>query len=280
MPALSDAHRLHQLVTPAWLLAHAGSCQLFEVGCHGRAAYEDGHIPGAGYIDTCELEGGPFWNKVSDAAWLQVLLANGIRHDSRVVLYGRNLLAAARAAHLMLYAGVRDVRIVDGGLRAWLAHGHPLEQGRAAARVAVLDFGAQYPGRPAVMKDFDEVRQGNAVLASIRTWGEHTGAVSGYSYIEACGDIPGARWGRAGEEGDVNSISAYVDSEGRLRDLDAIAAMWAQQGITAEDPVVFYCGTGWRASFAFMCAWLMGWERISVYDGGWCEWSQRQADAA
>ncbi|MEJ2247847.1 MAG: rhodanese-like domain-containing protein, partial [Acidobacteriota bacterium] len=35
----------------------------------------------------------------------------------------------------------------------------------------------------------------------------------------------------------------------------------------------FYCGTGWRASEAFFYAYLMGWERISVYDGGWFEWS-------
>jgi hypothetical protein len=31
---------------------------------------------------------------------------------------------------------------------------------------------------------------------------------------------------------------------------------------------------GWRASLAFFYAWLMDWERIAVYDGGWCEWSR------
>jgi rhodanese-related sulfurtransferase len=36
---------------------------------------------------------------------------------------------------------------------------------------------------------------------------------------------------------------------------------------------VFYCGTGWRASLAFFYAWLMGWEQIAVFDGGWFEWS-------
>jgi Rhodanese-like domain len=36
----------------------------------------------------------------------------------------------------------------------------------------------------------------------------------------------------------------------------------------------FYCGTGWRASEAWFCALLMGWQRISVYDGGWLEWAQ------
>jgi thiosulfate/3-mercaptopyruvate sulfurtransferase len=280
MQSLSHAKRLRQLVTPAWLLAHGGSCQLFEVGCHGAASFESGHVPGAGYIDTCELEGGPYWNKVSDAAWLGVLLANGIRHDSTVVLYGRNLLAAARAAHLMLYAGVRDVRILDGGLAAWRRAGYPLSRGKARLRLAARDFGCAYPARPDYLTRFEQIAQlQGAVLASVRTWGEHSGAVSGYSYIDACGDIPGARWARAGDEGDVNSMSAYLDADGRLLDDSVIAAMWQEQGIAPDRQLVFYCGTGWRASFAFFCAWLMGWERISVYDGGWAEWSRRQAEA-
>jgi thiosulfate/3-mercaptopyruvate sulfurtransferase len=53
--------------------------------------------------------------------------------------------------------------------------------------------------------------------------------------------------------------------------------MWAARGIHPGRQAVFYCGTGWRASLAFFYAWLMGWERIGVYDGGWCEWS-RDAD--
>jgi thiosulfate/3-mercaptopyruvate sulfurtransferase len=42
--------------------------------------------------------------------------------------------------------------------------------------------------------------------------------------------------------------------------------------------IAFYCGTGWRASLAFFYAWLMGWQRISVYDGGWLEWSSDPAN--
>lgn len=37
--------------------------------------------------------------------------------------------------------------------------------------------------------------------------------------------------------------------------------------------VSFYCGTGWRASETFMYARAMGWKNVSVYDGGWYEWS-------
>lgn len=81
-------------------------------------------------------------------------------------------------------------------------------------------------------------------LVSIRTWDEFAGKTSGYSYIQAKGDIPGALLGHAGS-------NVHPDLQ-----------------------TAFYCGTGWRASLAFYYAWLMGWENISVYDGGWFEWSQ------
>ncbi len=38
-------------------------------------------------------------------------------------------------------------------------------------------------------------------------------------------------------------------------------------------PFDTYCGTGWRCSESWFIAWLMGWLLVSVYDGGWFEWS-------
>ncbi len=43
----------------------------------------------------------------------------------------------------------------------------------------------------------------------------------------------------------------------------------------SSTPVAFYCGTGWRASETFFYAYLMDWPNVSVYDGGWFEWSRQ-----
>ncbi|WP_374581852.1 sulfurtransferase [Pseudoduganella sp.] len=283
-----DLARWRQLPSPAWLArlldgapvqaAPAGTWRLFEVGCDSLAAYQAGHIPGAGYIDTNRLERQPLWNKVSDEALLALLLEHGIRHDTTVILYGRGSLAAARAAHLMLYAGVADVRLLDGGLDAWLRAGHALQQGMPAPVPPADAFGAAFPARPDFLIDTAQARellqQADGALVSIRTWQEHVGATSGYSYIEARGDIPGARWGRAGKDGDVHSMSEYQHADGTMKPPAEISALWRQAGIEPGQRTAFYCGTGWRASLAFFYAWLMEWERISVYDGGWCEWSR------
>lgn len=283
-----DLPRWQHLVTPAWIAAltagsHVaaappGPWRLLEVGSGDADAFAAGHLPGAGYLDTAQLEGGPVWNKVPDAALERVLLGHGIRHDVTVILYGRNVLAAARAAHLLLYAGVADVRLLDGGFAAWRRAGGALEGGAPRAHAPAAAFGAPFPPRPDLLFDLAQTRdllaRGTGALVSIRTWTEFIGATSGYSYIDAKGDIPGALWGRAGVDGDVNSMADFHDADGCMKPAADIAAMWRASGIHADRATVFYCGTGWRASLAFFYAWLMGWERIAVYDGGWYEWSR------
>lgn len=279
--------RARQLVDAATLAAWiAGGrlpdrWRLLEAGCGALRGFDTAHIPGAGYLDTGAIEGGPLWNKVPDAALLRVLLAHGIRHDTTVILYGRNNLAAARVAHLLLYAGVTDVRLLDGGFAAWRAGAYPCESGSPRPAIPAAGFGAPFPAHPEYFVDLAQARallaRPDAALASIRSEAEFLGKVSGYSYIAARGDIPGALWGRAGIDGDVNSMSAYHLADGRMRPAADIAAMWAAEGITPCRRIAFYCGTGWRASLAFFYAWLMGWEEIAVFDGGWLEWSNSQA---
>ena len=275
--------RARQLVAPAGLAAvleHAGA-HLLEVGCGGADAFELAHIPGARYLDTSALEAGPLFNKVDDAVLLGVLLGLGIRHDSTVVLYGRNNLAAARAAHLMLYAGVLDVRLLDGGFGAWTAHDGACEAGSGAVSLAATAFGATFPGRPDYLTGLDAAlalpARPDAALVSIRSWSEFSGLTSGYSYIAARGDIPGALWGRAGRDGDVNSMSDFQHPDGRMLPAADIVGQWRANGVHGGQEIAFYCGTGWRASMAFFYAWLMGWEKISVFDGGWFEYALRPA---
>jgi 3-mercaptopyruvate sulfurtransferase SseA len=285
-----DLPRWQQLVTPAWVAglvagaplaaAPAQAWRLFEIGFGAAEAFSLGHIAGAGYIDTTQLEEGPLWNKVPDQALLALLLGHGIRHDTTVVLYGRNRLAAARAAHLMLYAGVADVRLLDGGFDAWRRSGLPVVPGAPHRYQGAAQFGVAFPAHPEYLLDMQQARSlmaaGAGALVSTRTWHEFIGKTSGYSYIDARGDIAGARWGRSGDDDDVNSMTEF-HHDGRMKPADDICAIWRAAGVRREQHTVFYCGTGWRASLAFFYAWLMDWERIGVYDGGWCEWS-RHAD--
>jgi 3-mercaptopyruvate sulfurtransferase SseA len=252
--------------------------------------YQEAHLPGALYLDTNRLEDPADWNRRSAQEIEAALLALGIAHDTTVVLYGRDTLghanekwpgrragqiAATRAALILRYAGVDDVRVLDGGYDAWVIAGHPLDV-VPRQPFPVPSFGVAAPRRPELIVDIDEAKSiladPDGALVSVRTWKEHIGAVSGYNYIGPAGRIAGDVWGNCGS--DAYHMQHYRNVDNTMRAYPEIAANWAEAGITPEKHVAFYCGTGWRASETWFYADLMGWPRICVYDGGWFEWSQ------
>ena len=79
-------------------------------------------------------------------------------------------------------------------------------------------------------------------------------------------------WGNCGS--DAYHMQHYRNVDNTMRAYPEIAAKWEEAGITPDKWVAFYCGTGWRASETWFYAYLMGWQRIAVYDGGWFEWSK------
>ena len=287
-----DLPRWRHLVQARWLhallagteveAAPEGAWHVFEVGEEPWSSAQAPTLPGARWLDVQRFEHGPLWNKVPDEVLLRQLGELGIRHDTTVVLASRKGVANVRRAHLLLYAGVGDVRLLEGGTQAWVRAGFPVAREAPPAPQPVATFGLARVACPQYLVDTAQVRtlqqKPDATLVSIRTRGEFTGRTSGYDYIEAEGDIAGARWGHAGADGDVNDMSAFYTREGLMLDAAAIEAMWHSQGIEAHGHTVFYCGTGWRASLAFYYAWLMGWAQICVYDGGWLEWSSDPAN--
>ena len=283
---LQKLPHVEQLVYPQWLYdlqqnkpvtaAPKGDWKVIEAAWGAPKFYLLNHIPGAGYIDTNDVESEPLWNKVSDDKLKALMAKNGIRHDTTVILYGRDVYAAARVAQILLYAGVKDVRLLDGGWKTWSAADLPVERGMPGKVAPAPDFGAPIPGQPQLMLDMQQARgllhRQDASLVSIRSWPEFIGTTSGYSYIKPKGEIAGARWGHAGS--DSTHMEDFHNPDGTMRSADDIAAMWKEWHILSTQQVSFYCGTGWRASETFMYARAMGWQNISVYDGGWYEWSQ------
>jgi thiosulfate/3-mercaptopyruvate sulfurtransferase len=272
--------RYDRLVPAAWLAREMKArpqLRVFEVSWgQGQDArnYERGHIPGAVHLDTDLLESGPLWDLKPPPELARALTALGITAQTPVVLYAVDNMAACWAAVVLMYAGVDDVRVLNGGFPAWVRAGLPVEKGRVRP-TPVSDFGAQIPARPHLVSGIDTARQllagPNSVLVDVRSWQEFIGEVSGYRDLTAKGRIGGAVWGHGGTS--AHHMEDYRNPDNTLRAARDIARFWADWGITPKKHVGFYCGTGWRACEAFFAAWLMGWDNITVYDGGWYEWS-------
>ena len=290
-----------KLVDIAWLrevldggrpeAAPNGPFLLFHVNFGVPEEYAEGHIPGALFLDTNWLEDPADWNRRSPEAIDAALRGLGITSDTTVVVYGRDTegdanekwpgrragqIAATRALMILRYAGVDDVRLLDGGYDWWVRAGNPLET-ELLTPTPVPSFGVDVPLRPEVIVDIEEAKEiiadpAGAALVSVRTWREHVGDVSGYNYIGPAGRIKGDVWGNCGT--DAYHMQHYRNVDNTMRAYPEIAANWDEAGITPDKWVAFYCGTGWRASETWFYAYLQGWQRIAVYDGGWFEWSQ------
>ena len=302
---LERLERYHQLVPPDWLrLVMDGGTPEAAPGadwviCHthfgNREDYELGHIPGALSLDTNTLESPETWNRRSPEELKEALSGLGIRHDTTVIVYGRHSfptadqphpgqsaghLGAMRCAAILLYAGVEDVRVLNGGIHSWEEAGYALTTEESERPEPATDFGADIPGHPEYMVDIPEakwlIESDDGELVSVRSWPEFIGERSGYNYIEKTGRIPGAIFGNCGS--DAYHMENYRSFDHTMREAGEVAQTWAEAGVVPDKHIAFYCGTGWRGSEAFMNAYLMGWPRVSVFDGGWFEWSSDPAN--
>ncbi len=290
--------RYQQLVGAEWLkqLIDTGHAPEYYnnnfVICHAhyqnRKDYEEGHIQGAISLDTNLLENSETWNRRTSKELKQTFKSLGIKNDITVILYGcfsnpdnkspfpgssAGHLGAMRCAFIMMYAGVKDVRILNGGLQAWMDSGFKTTT-EEYKPVPVNEFGANIPSNPHFVVDLKEAKEilknHNKNLVSIRSYKEYIGEVSGYNYIEKKGRIPGSIFGNCGS--DAYHMENYRNLDHTTREYHEIEKMWKEVGITSDKHNSFYCGTGWRGSEAFFNAWLMGWNDISLFDGGWFEW--------
>ncbi len=244
-------------------------------------SYSKGHIPTAFHINTDDIEPlskvlPPMWMLAKDVDLLKVARANGITKNDTVIVTGEESLAAYRVASILEYLGVEDVRILNGGIRAWVMAGYELET-KSNKPVPVKDFGATEPLRPDVIETLAEVQsklkqEQGFTLVDNRTMPEHLGETSGYNYHLRRGRIPGAKFGFAGDT-DSYSLDVFRNIDGTMRNPYEFLELWRQQGIDLNDSLAFMCGSGWRAAEVFFYADVAGLKDISIFSDGWIGWS-------
>lgn len=231
------------------------------------------HIVGAYHFNTDWIENDPIWN-LSDPKIIEAnLLKNGITKDKTIILYSDNQLAAYRLFWALKWAGVEDVRVLNGNLSTWMDANLPTET-QVNIPQPETAFGVTIPAHPEINismpQDAIQAQQTGTKLISNRSWDEYQGKISGYDYIPGKGEPQGAIWGFAGT--DSSNMADYYDPDNTLRNPNEIFALWETQGIKKGDKLAFYCGTGWRAGMPWFMTQLAGWNNTYIYDGGWNAW--------
>ncbi|WP_108649954.1 rhodanese-like domain-containing protein [Dongshaea marina] len=281
-PSLPLTHlaNYQALVSAAWLHRElkkpAEQRPLIVEASYGKGLkYLLAHIPGAIHLNTDSVESGPEWNLLPPQKLAENMAKAGLSRDRTIVLYGQPVEAAARVLFALHYIGAKDVRLLNGGLKAWEAAGFATDIG-AVEPNPVTSFGKITLKHQSYIT-LDELKKlqrdpGNMRLVSVRSWPEYLGEISGYSYIKGKGHIPGAIWGHSGTNKD--NVVDFLNPDGTLRTDSFIHRAWSRAGLTPDKHLIFYCGTGWRASLTWFYANLIGYPEESVYDGGWLQWSR------
>ncbi len=231
------------------------------------------HIKGAYHFDTDWIENAPIWNLSKPKVIEKNLLKAGITKDKLVVLYSQNQMAALRVFWALKWAGVEDVRFLNGGLYSWIMEDFPIETKVNIPKEEKF-FKVKIPANPniniSMPQEVIKKQKEGLKLVSNRAWEEYDGKISGYSYIKGIGEPKGAIWGLAGHNS--SDIADFYDPDGTLRNPNEIVKLWEKMGIKKDDELAFYCGTGWRGSVAWFITQLAGWKKTYVYDGGWNAW--------
>ncbi len=284
-------------VTPEWLnSAMAGQQKGYEkvVVCevsYGKVSdsYAEGHVPGAINVFSTEVEdatGEPGQYKAYNLLDVKDIRANlikkGINANTKVVLYdaGGDPCEVGRQAYGYIVAGVKDVKILNGDLKAWKKAGFAAEKKANEPKAkksfgtakSHLEYWTSIEDAKAKLDKNDAKYDPNFKLVSIRSEDEWLGKTSGYDYMHKAGEPKGAVWGKGAKT--AFDVADFINKSGTVKKLSTIENIWKDCDFKTDDSqhLAFYCGTGWRATVPFLRLYEAGFKNISVYDGGWYEW--------
>lgn len=241
-----------------------------------RGGYKDyfrGHLPTAHHINFDTLRG---TNEAVPVQYLPdeltsaLLVRAGVDKDRLHLIYATGdvlpndeILSSTMVVHVLEKAGVKDIRIVDGGLAEWKKQGFASTQeyfgnpkgklpkkGIATTAATVSDVQA-HMGKP-----------GN-VLVDARPINEFRGEDE--IWLRK-GHIPGAisfHWARLTEKDNTHKFKPFAEVKAELE----------KAGITPDKDIIAYCGTSREGSLLlFYLKHVAGYPKVRLYEGAWKEY--------
>lgn len=272
------------LVSTGWLADHLDDPDLRIYDCttvlipdpevtytigSGRDGYEEGHIPGAGYIhcqdDLSDTSARHRFMLADPATFAANVGRLGIGDGVRVVLYSRTQLFWSTRAWWTFHAyGFDDVAVLDGGFIKWQQEGRPVEAGARAYPPATF---TPRP-RPEVIASAQDVRDqighDDTVIVNALSREQHAGT-GGNTFGDRAGHIAGS----------VNAPYAEIADmqAGSFRSPDEIRKLLEAAGATPDKRIVNYCGGGISATIGYLAERMLGYENTVLYDASMQEWA-------
>jgi len=269
---MADYAHPEVLVSTDWVAAHATDpkVRIAEVDVDTKA-YDEGHVPGAlGWAWNTQLCDTVRRDILSKETFEELMSTSGVAPDTTLVIYGdnNNWFAAWALWQAKIY-GHKDVRLMNGGRKKWLAESRELTtQAPVVQRTKYQAKQADLALRAFLPQVQEASAKRSAALVDVRSPQEFSGEILAPPGLpETCqrgGHIPGARsipWGKACNE------------DGTFKSADELRQLYGAEGVDGSKPVIAYCRIGERSSHTwFVLKYLLGLSNVRNYDGSWTEY--------
>jgi thiosulfate/3-mercaptopyruvate sulfurtransferase len=267
------------LVSTDWLAAHLDDPKVKVIDATFKMPgvlplpkddYLAAHIPGAVFfdVDAVSDHSNPLPHMFPSAEQFgHDVGALGVGNGDTVVVYDAGgWVAGPRAWWMFLAFGHNDVRVLDGGLKKWMAEGRPVASGEVTPTPATF------------MASFDAARVRSLQQLTANLDGHAEQVIDARQGPRFAGAVPEPRPGlRAGHiPGSRNLPYAELfDAEtGAMKPREELSKAFAQAGVDLAKPIVTSCGSGVSAAVLTLALYRLGVRSTALYDGSWSEWGQ------
>jgi thiosulfate/3-mercaptopyruvate sulfurtransferase len=282
--------RSHFLVETTWLAEHLNDPHLRVVDMRGyvrtverdgvqdasyvgaRDEYEQAHIPGALYVDWTSDIVDPDAAVEAQIAparrFAEVMGRMGIGDQHLVVAYDAHPSSqfATRLWWALNYYGHDQVVILNGGLPKWLREHLPMTDIVSVYPPAVFTPVIQPQLRATAEEVLSSLGQQGVKMIDARDRGQYTGkVVRGHGRP---GHIPGAL--------NIPREELVDPATGTFRSNDELAQVFASANVSPGEHVIAYCNGGVAATTVLFSLAILGYPKLTNYDGSWNEWGVRE----
>ena len=238
----------------------------------GREDFEQGHIPGAQFVDlqadlsdNTGRHGKLRFMLPSAEAFAAAMGRFGVGDDTRVVLYSTTAPQwAARVWWMLRNYGFDNAAVLNGGFQKWARESRPVETGpakpRPSAKFTVREDRKLMVGKEAVREAI-----GDAGVCTIN-------ALSREQHTGTGGNVYG-RVGRIAKSANVPAASLLDPQSGTLLPASALRAKFDAVGAFEKPRAITYCGGGIAASTDALALVMLGHPDVQLYDASMSEWS-------
>ncbi len=241
-----------------------------------RGGYKDyfrGHLPTAHHINFDTLRGTDSAVPVQylpNSITKELLKRAGADKDRLHLVYATGaklpndeILSTSMVAFVLEKFGVKDIRVVDGGLAEWTKQGFEASRDYFGNPAGSLPLRGSHDIGVDVKAVQAHVGQPGNLLIDARPLNEYQG--DDEVWLRK-GHIPGAisfHWARLMED---NNTHKFKSAEGNKAELE-------RAGITADKNIICYCGTSREGSLLyFYLKHVMKYPNVRLYEGSWKEY--------